>query len=70
MINLSKVDLPHPLGPISTVVLLRSIERLVECNASVPAYRLLTFTSRTSALIGVATALDRGRDQRSRLEVK
>ena len=70
MINLSKVDLPHPLGPISTVVLLRSIERFVECNAGAPAYRLLTSTSRTSALIGVATALDRGRDQRSRLEVK
>src|SRR5438552_6899192 len=51
MINRSKVDFPQPLGPISTVVLLHSTERFVGCNATASAERLLTLTSRTSALI-------------------
>src|SRR5881409_1187496 len=33
MINRSKVDLPQPLGPMRMVVLPRSTERLVACNA-------------------------------------
>src|SRR5260221_25145 len=37
MINRSKVDLPQPLGPMSTVVLPRSIERFVGCNAAASA---------------------------------
>src|SRR5207247_9332127 len=51
MINRSKVDFPQPLGPITTVVLPRSIERLVGCNAAASPYRLLASISRISALI-------------------
>src|SRR4029077_10575585 len=67
MTRRSRVDLPQPLGPISTVVLPRSMERFVECRAGVSAYCLATPISWTSALI-VAAIVDRGRGQRPRLQ--
>ena len=37
MMSRSNVDLPQPLGPINTVVLLRSTVRFVECSAGAPS---------------------------------
>src|SRR3954452_981484 len=51
MISRRRVDLPQPLGPMSTVVLPRAKLRSVGCSAMASRYFLLTFSSSTSAFI-------------------
>src|SRR3954470_21262944 len=61
MISRSRVDLPQPLGPMSTVVLPRAKLRSVGCSAIASRYFLLTFSSSSSAFI-CAVSLFRDRE--------
>src|SRR3954454_19302202 len=61
MRSCSRVDLPQPLGPMSTVVLPRAKLRSVGCSAIASRYFLLTFSSSSSAFI-CAVSLFRDRE--------